>query len=556
MSTPVPVILFAYARPAHLARVLACLRENRVPLILAYADGPKGGADAAAVAEVRALLRAVDWAELRLVERPANLGLGRSVRAGVTEVAAQHEAFIVWEDDLVAVPGTYAWICAALGQYAQEERVMSVSAWTHPRVTPAGRRAAPYFDARAECWVWGSWARAWAGMNDADARAKLGQAAARGLAADAYGSDLPAMAEQESDKNLWAVRWLYHHFARGGLCLRPPWSMVEHIGFDPQATNAADATSWANPPLRAAPPVPAAWPEPVEHPHCRALWSAEAAAPARTSGSLLRKAARRILPAAWLDPFVARNFRVRWTGDYADWDAARAAGGGYEATAILDRVQRASRQVRDGHAGYERDGVVFAGTPPWTPALTVLREMAAARPGPIRVLDFGGSLGSGYRRLRARLPSDQPLHWTVVEQPGFVAAGREFKNAELTFRATIAEAVAAGVPDAVLLSSVLSYLPDPWETLAELVALGAGTIVVEGTGFTIGGGRRLAVQHVPRSIYRASYPCWFLDRAEFLGVLRPRYELAWELGAPGPAPEGCEFRSLVLERKTAGEGGR
>ena len=272
MPAPVPVVLFAYARPAHLARVLACLRENRVPLIHAFADGARGAADAADVAAVRSQLRAVDWCELRLTERPANLGLGRNVLAGVTEIAARHEAFLVWEDDLICVPGTYAWMGAALAHYAGDERVRSVSAWTHPRVTPPDTGEAPYLDARADCWVWGTWARGWRGMAEENALAKLDRAADRGVAPAAYGADLPPMARAEQSRNLWAVRWLYHHLAYGGLCLRPPWSMVEHIGFDAAATNAGAATDWANPPLRSAPPIPAAWPEPREHPACRWLW--------------------------------------------------------------------------------------------------------------------------------------------------------------------------------------------------------------------------------------------------------------------------------------------
>jgi hypothetical protein len=276
----IPVVLFAYARPAHLARVLASLRANGVPLILAFADGAKGREDAARVGEVRAQLRAVDWCELRLAERKENLGLGRNVRAAVDEVAAQHGAFIGWEDDLVAVPGAYAWVAAALRHYENDPRVLSVSAWTHPRVTPPGVGSDPYFDARAECWVWGAWARSWRGMAEATAREKMAAAVARGVAADAYGADLPAMARVEARKNIWAVRWLYHHLARGGLCVRPPWSLVEHIGFDAQATHAAGAAEWANPPLRPAPPLPAAWPEPREHAAVRALW--RAANPPRT----------------------------------------------------------------------------------------------------------------------------------------------------------------------------------------------------------------------------------------------------------------------------------
>ncbi len=267
----IPIVLFAYARPTHLARVLACLRENAVPLVYAFADGAKGAADATTVAETRALLRAVDWCEVRLVERAANLGLGRNVLAGVTEVAARHEAFIVWEDDLICVPGTYAWVCAALRHYAGDERVMSISAWTHPRVTPPDTGAQPYFDGRAECWVWGAWARSWRGVPDQTASEKMA-ALAGGVAADAYGADLPVMARVEQSQNIWAVRWLYHHLQHGGLCLRPPWSLVEHIGFDAGATNAAAATDWVNPPLRPAPPVPATWPEAREHPACRELW--------------------------------------------------------------------------------------------------------------------------------------------------------------------------------------------------------------------------------------------------------------------------------------------
>ena len=270
MRATIPVILFAYARPDHLARTLASLRANAVPRLIAYADGPKGDADAMRVATVRTLLRGIDWCDARIVERPHNLGLGRNVLAGVSEVAAQDAAFVVWEDDLVAMPGAYAWVCAALQRYAGDPRVMSVTAWTHPRVTPRDAGSAPYFDARGECWVWGAWARSWLGVAEETALQKL--AALPDPAA--YGADLPIMAEREQAQNIWAVRWLYHHLQHRGLCVRPPWSMVEHIGFDPLATNAASATAWANPPLRPPPPIPAAWPQPQEHPACRELWRA------------------------------------------------------------------------------------------------------------------------------------------------------------------------------------------------------------------------------------------------------------------------------------------
>jgi hypothetical protein len=274
VNEPIPVVLFAYARPPHLVRALACLRENGVPLIHAFADGAKGAADAAAVAETRALLHAVDWCEMHVVEREKNLGLGGNVLAGVNEVAGRHGAFIVWEDDLICVPGTYDWMGAALRHYANDPRVMSVTGWTHPRVTPVEVGDRPYFDARAECWVWGAWARSWRGMNGETALQKMTSAEHRGVPRAAYGADLPRMAGQERRKNIWAVRWLYHHFQHGGLCLRPPWSMVEHIGFGAVATNTSMAVGWENPPLHPAPLLSDEWPGPREHPGCRRLWCA------------------------------------------------------------------------------------------------------------------------------------------------------------------------------------------------------------------------------------------------------------------------------------------
>jgi putative methyltransferase (TIGR04325 family) len=545
-SDPIPVVLFAYARPDHLARVLSGLRENAVPLICAFADGAKGRDDAPRVAETRALLRAIDWCELRLVERTENLGLGRNVLAGVTTVAAAHPAFVVWEDDLIAVPGTYAWMCAALRHYAGAPRVMSVTAWTHPRVTPPDTAAAPYFDGRAECWVWGTWSSRWTGMPGETAREKLAALVARGGRGDAYGADLPAMARDEKRKNIWAVRWLSHHLQHGGLCLRPPWSMVEHIGFDPQATNAGNAAGWANPPLRPAPPIPARWPDAVEHPACRALWQTAAAIPPRPFGARVKRVVRRLVPAGWLAPIERRYFRVRWEGDYPTWSAAESACGGYANPSIVERVVSATRAVRSGRGVYERDGVVFHEPPPPWAGLAAVRELASRAGRPLTVLDFGGALGTLYFQVKNEL--DANLRWAVVEQPAFVAAGREFEGDGLEFHPTVAAASAAGAPDFIVLGSVLPYLPSPLSTQAELLAVGARHVFVERTGFTTAGRARLTVQHVPRSIYRASYPCWFLDRAEFLRCFAPGYRVVDEQREPIATPAGLEFRTFHFAR--------
>lgn len=268
----IPIILFAYNRPDHLRRTLDCLRENRVPLIYAFSDGPRTPDKVFAVSKVHEMLRAIDWCEVVLCERETNMGLGRSILAGVTKVFEKHEAAIIFEDDLICVPGTYEYLCKALNQYRDDNRVMSVTGWTHPLVTPGDVSAMPYFDGRAESWVWGTWARAWQGMMEQDASTLMHKCEERGIDVYRYGADMPAMAEVELGKNIWCVRFMYLHMLNQGFCLRPPWSMVEHFGFDEQGTNATEAGIWVASPLRPCPSMPKQWPYSMEHPECPELW--------------------------------------------------------------------------------------------------------------------------------------------------------------------------------------------------------------------------------------------------------------------------------------------
>lgn len=270
MSAMIPVVLFAYNRPEYLKRSLGCLRENNVPLIYAFADAPKTPEAAPRVREVREILRQVDWCEIHIVEREKNLGLGVSILTGVGEVFQKHDALIVLEDDLVFVSGFYRYLCAALEHYKDDPRVMSVSGWTHPLVTPSTVIDQPYFDGRTESWSWGTWKRSWKGM-DQDAMTLVKACTKRGLDIYRYGANLPAMAKIEKEINIWAVRFAYLHILQGGLCLRPPYSMVNHEGAGEDATNVkilSDVQVF----LRGTPPIPDMWPEAVENPECPILW--------------------------------------------------------------------------------------------------------------------------------------------------------------------------------------------------------------------------------------------------------------------------------------------
>jgi hypothetical protein len=132
---------------------------------------------------------------------------------------------------------------------------------------------------------------------DKDAKTLMEECRSRGVDIYKYGADLVEMAENELATNIWAVRFLYLHILRGGVCLRPPWSMVEHIGFGAEATNAGAEIWLKNPPLRTAPPLPAVWPAAVESPECSRLHQAICGGqPIKTNtlSRMIRRFARRM----------------------------------------------------------------------------------------------------------------------------------------------------------------------------------------------------------------------------------------------------------------------
>jgi putative methyltransferase (TIGR04325 family) len=241
-------------------------------------------------------------------------------------------------------------------------------------------------------------------------------------------------------------------------------------------------------------------------------------------------------------------------GPYATWELAAAQASGYDAAEVLRRVAGATRQVLAGAAAYERDGVLFDRIEYAFPVMTALLLAACADRRDLVVLDIGGSLGSSYRECRALLsPAADRVRWLVVEQDAFVAYGRsELQSEELLFFPAVADAVAHARPSVVLLSSVLQYLPRPSAALAEAMASGPPYIVIDRTIVNDGEDDVAYVQHVPRSIYEASYPVWSLARSRLQAQLAAGYDLVSAHGSlafPDLAAIDSSFEGFLYARR-------
>lgn len=198
-----------------------------------------------------------------------------------------------------------------------------------------------------------------------------------------------------------------------------------------------------------------------------------------------------------------------YKGRYSSWSEARSRSSGYEAPNILAKVLEASLAVKNGEAAFERDSVVFKEPELNSPLIAALGFVAGETGGNLNILDVGGSLGSSYWQSRPYLSPRVKLTWSVVEQPHFVEAGRKhFADTPLKFFESIEEAERSQAPDVLLFSGVIQYVEDPDWIVKQIKKSKAPFVILTRLPWHYEDKDYVTIQHVPESIYKATYPVW------------------------------------------------
>jgi Glycosyl transferase family 2 len=236
---PAPIALFAYNRPTHLTRTIQALRNNPLAQqsrLYIYSDGPKTPRDEAAVAQVRQMIRRIDgFADLTIREQTTNVGLGRSIIDGVTELSGRYGSVIVLEDDLVVAPEFLTFMNHALEHYAHTTRVMTISGYLFPVEHPEQLGSTFFFRVPAS-WGWGTWHRAWRLFEHDSTKLLAGLSTRADQQLFDVDNTYPYLAQLRlhaaGKLDVWGVRWYASMFAANGLCLYPGESLIQNIGMD------------------------------------------------------------------------------------------------------------------------------------------------------------------------------------------------------------------------------------------------------------------------------------------------------------------------------------
>ena len=251
-------------------------------------------------------------------------------------------------------------------------------------------------------------------------------------------------------------------------------------------------------------------------------------------------------------PFLEKFYKAHfepfgWSGNYATWEEALAETTGYDSRVILEKVKASTLTVKSGEAVYERDSVLFDEMKYSWPILAGLLKIAIQNGNYLKLVDFGGSLGSSYFQNRAFLGEAITVRWHIVEQHSFVECGKQyFENEELRFFHTLDDCLLKENPKTLLLSSVLQYLEKPYNFIETVISKNFEWILVDRTPFSVNGKDRITVQKVQPNIYSASYPCWFFDETHFLKSFEQRYHLVATFQSTDTANLPAEFKGFIF----------
>ena len=244
-----------------------------------------------------------------------------------------------------------------------------------------------------------------------------------------------------------------------------------------------------------------------------------------------------------------RNNKYGWKGNYKTWKEAQNLSTGYDDDKILQAVRASLLKVKTSEAVYERDSVIFDEIQYFWPLLAGLMFCSAKMGGALKVLDFGGSLGSTYYQNKKFLDKFNDVSWSVVEQKHFVDVGKkDFEDDRLKFFNTVDECAQQENPNILILSSVLQYIEKPYESLDDILKNNFEYILIDRTPFSKNN-EKIKLQVVPPFIHEANYPCWFFDELKFITYFESnKYNIVESfITAEGESNEYI-FKGFIMQR--------
>lgn len=257
----------------------------------------------------------------------------------------------------------------------------------------------------------------------------------------------------------------------------------------------------------------------------------------------LKRMVVRCAPPILVDCYKSRFGPEGYFGDYPSYEEAVRISGRYSDEIVLEGIKK-------NHDLYAAGKI----RPPLT-SLALLSGLlkAFSNLGRLRVMDFGGSLGSTYFQFQDFLRDVPNLSWSVVELKSLAEYGKNHLETDsLRFFRNADECMKGRKPEVLILGGVLQYTKEPYATLDKLLAYGFEYVLLDRTLLTKRSGDFLKIQKIPRALFGrpTRYPAWVLSEEQLLRKFLGRYELVTSIKSPAPFSDERSSSNFMMFKRT------
>lgn len=233
----IAILVLAFNRPEQVKKAMMPISQYQPERLYLACDGPradKEGEKALVTATQKAMIETVNWpCDVKTLFREKNLGCAHAVYEAITWFFEHEEYGIIIEDDVIVGQDFFRLCEVLLPRYANEERIMELSAENHSQRTDINNSYV--YSQFFLCWGWATWRRAWQRMDMSMTAAnklstyylikRLGLF--RGLMMRYY---FRKAYNHIDSFNSWATRWYLSILAHDGLVISPGKNLAINIG--------------------------------------------------------------------------------------------------------------------------------------------------------------------------------------------------------------------------------------------------------------------------------------------------------------------------------------
>jgi len=233
-SENVGITLMAYSRPDHVKQVLNGIKLNGITKFSVFIDGADDHTIREKQSEIRAILNAVDWADISVTRRRVNHGLRISIISAVFDQLQKYEQVILLEDDCVPMPGFFDFMFKSLQTYRDNKRIRSVCGYQFPHISQYSDIVSSLCLSRFVPWGWATWRDRW---NDYNPSLKellnvvYEKKMFKSLPVDIQ-NYLTSEAASNGKNDIWSINWVLAHYLSNTFSIYPTRSLINNIGFD------------------------------------------------------------------------------------------------------------------------------------------------------------------------------------------------------------------------------------------------------------------------------------------------------------------------------------